>query len=186
MKYRRRKRRKKGGFSGFAGVMEAPKQIEQKHLIIGVLSAIGGNIIGAGLGKYSFWGGALVSGIGVATKNMYLSAAGAGMLVNTINKTTSGTNGIEDEEMEGLSMDGAKERVKQLFDNYKNRLMLKSGNEPVNGLGDTEGQVRFFHNPYEASKSSLDLSQLDRIQEQVAALNETNGLADIDPTEINF
>lgn len=187
MKYRRRNRRRsKGLLGGFAGVMDAPRQIGQKHLVIGVLSAIGGNIIGAGLGKYSFWGGAIVSGIGVATKNMYLSAAGAGMLVNTINKSSSGTNGFEDEEMEGLSIEGAKERVKHLFDNYKNRMMLKSASESVSGLGNTEGEVRFFHNPYELNRSSLDLSQLDRLQEQVAALNQTNGIDDFDPTQINF
>ena len=180
MKYRRRrKKRVRKGLAGFADAIAAPKVLEQKHIAIGVLAAVGGNILGAGLGKYSFWGGAIVSGIGVATRNFYLAAAGAGMLVNTINKTPGATNGPDDD---GLSVDGFRDRVLHLMDNYKSRIMLESGAE-MSGLGEN---VQYFHNPYELNKSSVDLSALDRVQEQVANMNATNGLSDVDPDDRNF
>ena len=180
MTKRKKSRRKKTGLAGIQEAMITSSSIQQKQLLIGVLAALGGNIVGAGLGNFSFWGGALVSGVGIMTRNLYVTAAGAGMLVNTIQKAPGAINGADD-EMDGISIEGAKTRVSHLFDSLKNKMMLQPPSEGVSGLG--ENQVRYFTNPYETNRSSLDLSELNRIQEQVARMD---GLAEIDPTERNF
>lgn len=177
---KRKKSRRKTGLAGIKDAMITSPGIQQKQLLIGVLAALGGNILGAGLGNFSFWGGALVSGVGIMTRNLYVAAAGAGMLVNTIQKVPGAMSGADD-EMGGISIDGAKTRVSHLFDSLKSKMMLQPPAEGVNGLGDHE--TRYFTNPYETNKSSLDLSELNRIQEQVARMD---GLAELDPTERNF
>lgn len=78
----------------------------------------------------------------------------------------------------------AQDRVKTFFENFKDKLYLSHASttttptqETTNGIGDTEEQVTYFVNPYSNQTNSiaalpeLDMSAIDRIQEQIAEMS---------------
>lgn len=163
------------------------KEVSRKEIGFAVLSFFGGTIMGAALGKYSGLGGLAIAGLGAWKKNMYATSLGAGMFLSTVPKAVStGTDGIAVGEIDGISIDSIKENTKNYFQNLASKLMLKSS-EAVEGLNG-EDDVTYFINPYTQSPDKLDTSELDRIQEQIAQMNNpVNGtFGEPDFTERNF
>ncbi|ABG58753.1 hypothetical protein [Cytophaga hutchinsonii] len=163
------------------------KEVSRKEIGVAVLSFFGGTIIGAALGKYSGLGGLAIAGLGAWKKNMYATSLGAGMFLSTVPKPMGdATNGISDEEMEGVSIASIKENTKNYFQTLASKLMLKSS-EGTNGLSG-EDDVTYFINPYTQGSGKLDTRELDRIQEQIAQMNNpVNGtFGEPDFTERNF
>lgn len=166
------------------------KEVSRKEIGFAVLSFFGGTIMGAALGKYSGLGGLAIAGLGAWKKNMYATSLGAGMFLSTVPKPTdNATNGLEDEDMEGISIESIKENTKNYFQTLANKLMLKASpsQEGTSGLGG-EDDVTYFINPYTQSPDKLDTRELDRIQEQIAQMNNpVNGtFGEPDFTERNF
>ena len=165
------------------------KEVSRKEIGFAVLSFFGGTIMGAALGKYSGLGGLAIAGLGAWKKNMYATSLGAGMFLSTVPKAAStGTDGIAVGEIDGISMESIKENTKNYFQTLASKLMLKSS-EAVEGLnGEGEDEVTYFINPYTQSADKLDTRELDRIQEQIAQMNNpVNGtFGEPDFTERNF
>lgn len=146
--------------------------------------------MGAALGKYSGLGGLAIAGLGAWKQNMCATSLGAGMFLSTVPKPTGdATNGIEDEDMEGISITSIKENTKNYFQTLANKLMLKTGSsqDGASGLAGEE-DVTYFINPYTGRADNLDTRELDRIQEQIAQMNNpVNGtFGDTDLSERNF
>jgi hypothetical protein len=66
----------------------------------------------------------------------------------------------------------AKDRVGTFFKNFSEKLYLNKAAEPsaTNGLAGEGEQVTYFVNPYGNTKE-LDMSAIDRLQEQIATMN---------------
>ena len=68
----------------------------------------------------------------------------------------------------------AKDRVGTFFKNFSEKLYISKAAEPSATAGlsgeQTEEQVTYFVNPYSETKE-LDMSAIDRIQEQIATMN---------------
>ncbi|MFN8414825.1 MAG: hypothetical protein U0U66_00690 [Cytophagaceae bacterium] len=164
------------------------KEVSRKEIGFAVLSFFGGTIMGAALGKYSGLGGLAIAGLGAWKKNMYATSLGAGMFLSTVPKAAiTGTDGIAVGEIDGISMESIKENTKNYFQTLASKLMLKSSEtEGLNGEG--EDDVTYFINPYTQSADKLDTRELDRIQEQIAQMNNpVNGtFGEPDFTERNF
>ena len=166
------------------------KEVSRKEIGLAVLSFFGGTIMGAALGKYSGLGGLAIAGLGAWKKNIYATSLGAGMFLSAVPKAAGdATNGIEDEDMDGISMESIKENTKNYFQILASKLMLKAapsqdGTSGLNG----EDDVTYFINPYTQSSDKLDTSELDRIQEQIAQMNNpVNGtFGEPDFTQRNF
>ena len=166
------------------------KEVSRKEIGFAMLSFFGGTIMGAALGKYSGLGGLAIAGLGAWKQNMYATSLGAGMFLSTVPKPTGdATNGIEDEEMEGISMASIKENTKNYFQTLASKLMLKAApsQDGTSGLNGEE-DVTYFINPYTQGSDKLDTRELDRIQEQIAQMNNpVNGtFGDPDFPERNF
>lgn len=163
------------------------KEVSRKEIGFAMLSFFGGTIMGAALGKYSGLGGLAIAGLGAWKQNMYATSLGAGMFLSTVPKIASdAANGIADEDMEGISMASIKENTKNYFHTLASKLMLKSS-DGTNGLSGDE-DVTYFINPYTQGSDKLDTRELDRIQEQIAQMNNpVNGtFGEPDFTERNF
>ena len=65
----------------------------------------------------------------------------------------------------------AKDRVGTFFKNFSEKLYINKGESATAGLaGDgKDEQVTYFINPY--SKKELDMTAMDRIQEQIATMS---------------
>lgn len=161
-----------------------------------VLTAVGGGFLGAAIGRHSFFLGIPVAMAGKYFDNEYIVAAGLGMSVangfQNTSKPLSGTGEVDGFDAKQMAQD-AKDRVSKFFDNFKEKLYISptktsdpSGQVPAttapsdgstNGLAGDEN-VQYFINPM---SNGLDLSALERVEQQVAALNRgTSGLEDID------
>lgn len=166
------------------------KEVSRKEIGFAILSFFGGTAIGAALGKYSGIGGLAIAGLGAWKKNMYATSLGAGMFLSAVPKVAGdATNGIEDEDMEGISMESIKENTKNYFQTLASKLMLKATPTQVSTSGlNGEDDVTYFINPYTQGSDKLDTRELDRIQEQIAQMNNpVNGtFGDPDLNERNF
>lgn len=184
-KGRRKNKRKKGKkgqpLSGVAAVTKHPlmKTLAEGGLVLLTVIASGG--AGAALGKHSLIAGVPVTLFGIHKKNKYIIAAGLGLAIGSAKaknppSTTQGVNGFDFKQITGE----AKDRVGEFFKNFSEKLYLpvKEGS-PTSGL-DGE-QVSYFVNPYSNAKE-IDMSALDRIQEQIAEMTGASGLnaADVD------
>ena len=140
-----------------------------------LIGAIGGGLLGAAAGKYSFVAGVVVTGIGHYMESNGTTALGVGMMASGGYKAISGVNGVNGKEQEGF--EGVKERLEAFKEDLKSRLFLdkiiKSKKPPedgTNGMGD----VQYFTYPNNGKEmegidgNSLDLTALDRIEKQVA------------------
>lgn len=157
----------------------------------GVLMLVAAGVaagLGAAIGKHSFLVGLPVFGFGVYKGNNYISAAGLGMVMaNGFQKAqakTTAVSGIDGFDLKQIAND-AKERVTTFFSNFSDKLYIPPSSPPAtvpeqseatSGLDD---QVTYFVNPYPAE---LDMSAIDRVQEQIAQMNQkgTAGLNDIE------
>lgn len=180
---KRRKKRKNG--KGLFGVTTAAGNSyisTAKDTALMLLAAIAAGGAGAAIGKHSLLVGLPITIFGIHKQNKYITAAGLGFtLSNGFQKkadaaTTETTEGLGDIKQ---IAEQAKERVGTFFKNFAEKLYLpKSITEGTNGLG--EGEVTYFVNPY--SNKELDMSAIDRIQEQIAEMNRkgTAGLNEIE------
>jgi len=194
-KQRGRRTKKHGGLQGISHSIDQNKIFEAvKNGGILVLATIGGGFLGAALGKHSLFVGVPVAMAGKYFNNEYIVAAGLGMSVSNgfqnANKSLNGTGEVDGFDVKQIAQD-AKDRVGKFFDNFKEKLYMApaegndsktatstTGDSGTNGLGASDN-VQYFINPM--STKDLDLSAMERVEQQVAALNRgTNGLDDID------
>ncbi len=168
---------------GTAPVMEHPiAQTVTKGGLV-VLAAIAAGGAGAALGKHSLLAGIPVTLIGFHKKNPYIIAAGLGLTLSNgfqnQNKTTT-VQGVDGFDMKQIA-EQAKDRVGTFFKNFSEKLYISKAAEPTATAGlagdQKEEQVTYFVNPYNDTKE-LDMSAIDRIQEQIATMN--GGLSEVE------
>lgn len=174
------KKKGKGSLSGVAGDNPASEQIVKAltHGGLILLSGLAAGGAGAAIGKHSIWPG--LAGIlygAYKDNNPYLIAAGLGFFLSngyqTMASSQTTTQGVDGLDFKQLATE-AKDRVGTFFKNFSEKLYLPTSppsttpTTTVQGLG--ENDVTYFVNPY--SKNELDMSALDRIQEQIAAMNK--------------
>jgi hypothetical protein len=179
---KKNKGKSKGSLSGTpAVIVENPYLKSAKESGLMMLAAIAAAGAGAAIGKHSFFAGVPVIFLGAYKKNPYIVTAGVGLLLsNGFQKavgasTPATTQGIDGFDFKKIASD-AKDRVGTFFENFKEKLYLPKSKpaETTEGLG--EDQVTYFVNPY--SNKELDMSAIDRVQEQIAEMNKsvTSGL----------
>lgn len=192
-KSRNKRYRKSGGtqntLAGTGNVLEHPvaQTIAKGGLV--VLTAIAAGGAGAALGRHSLIAGVPVTLLGFHKKNPYIIAAGLGLTLSNgfqnQNKAAANVQGVDGFDLKQVA-EGAKDRVGTFFKNFSEKLYLDKG-EPSATAGlagdNKEEQVTYFVNPYNDSKE-LDMSAIDRIQEQIAAMNQ--GMNAIEETEREF
>lgn len=169
-----------GTLSGMAGIMEHPlmETVTKGGLV--VLAAIAAGGAGAALGKHSLLVGVPVALLGFHKKNPYIIAAGLGLTLSNgfQNQNKASTvQGMDGFDVKQITAE-AKDRVGTFFKNFSEKLYLPIA-EPsaTNGLlGNDEERVTYFVNPY--GTKDLDMSAIDRVQEQIAEMNQgaTGGL----------
>ncbi len=178
---KRRKTRNTRALHGNASTASANKKPVTETLKEGglmLVSAIAAGGAGAVIGKHSLLVGIPVTLFGVHKGNKYITSAGLGLCLSNgfqqQQTSAAPTNGIDD-EMDGFSMEEVKERVGNYFKNFSEKLYLpKNQSLPTNGLGASDEQPTYFINPYQNPQlqgNDLDMSQLDRVQEQIAQMN---------------
>lgn len=177
-KKRNKKKGSKQGLSGTSAVATAnPYLTSAKDGGLVMASALLASGLGAAFGKHSFFMGIPIVLLGAYKKNLYIIAAGTGMMLsNGFQKPASAaptTQGIDGFDFKKIAAD-AKDRVGTFFENFKEKLYLpksqpQATETTTEGLG--EDQVTYFVNPY--SNKELDMSAIDRIQEQIAKMNES-------------
>jgi hypothetical protein len=170
-----------------------------------LLSAVGGGLAGAVLGRASLLAGIAVTGVGHYMGSDGTASFGVGMMASGSYQAIAGLSGAEQDGFEGV-----KERVLAFKDDIKHRLFLdklfpatakkteKEEDKGTNGMGD----VQYFTYPNGKElegAEDIDLSALDRIEKQVEASakkykaakeesfsgsEEANGMMDIN--EQNF
>lgn len=180
------KGKKKGQpLSGVAQVIEHPiaNTVTKGGLVL--LAAIAAGGAGAALGRHSLIAGVPVTLIGFHKKNPYLIAAGLGLTLSNgfqnQNKTVQGVDGFDFKQI----AEQAKDRVGTFFKNFSDKLYLpKSVTAETSGL-EGDGQVTYFVNPY--GSQELDMSAIDRIQEQIANMDQgASGLSAIEEPDREF
>ena len=175
-----KKSKKRSGLSGFTGAVSKGKALDAlKEAGLMLVAGIAGGGAGAAIGKNS-----LILGIGTAIAGAYFDkkyvmAAGLGLAVSNVPATkSSNVSGVDGFDIKQIAQD-AKDRVGQYFDNFKEKLYIPaSQSDGTNGLQGGE-EVKYFINPY--NSNDVDMSALDRVNDEVVAMNEgTAGLFDID------
>lgn len=172
------------GLSGVAQAMEHPvaQTVTKGGLVLITAIAAGG--AGAALGKHSLIAGIPLALIGYHKKNNYMMAAGLGLCLSNgfqnPNKTSAPVQGVDGLDIKQIAEE-AKDRVGTFFKNFSEKLYLSkaepTGTSGLEGNGNQE-QVTYFVNPYNSAKE-LDMSAIDRIQEQIANMSKgTAGLSD--------
>ncbi len=182
----------KGPLAGMSGVMDHPvtQTVTKGGLVL--LTAIAAGGAGAALGKHSLIAGVPVTLFGFHKSNPYLIAAGLGLTLSNgfqnQNKPApvSGVDGFDIKQI----AEEAKDRVGTFFKNFSEKLYLpksETATESTSGLqGSQDEQVTYFVNPYNNAKE-LDMSAIDRIQEQIANMNKgTSGIDAIEEAEREF
>lgn len=187
-KTRRKKNKKqKQGHAlfGTAPVMEHPvaQTVTKGGLVL--LAAIAAGGAGAALGKHSLLAGIPVTLVGFHKKNPYIIAAGLGLTLSNgfQNQNKTAVQGVDGLDIKQIA-EQAKDRVGTFFKNFSEKLYISKAAEPsaTAGLAGEE-QVTYFVNPYNDTKE-LDMSAIDRIQEQIAAMN--GGMNAVEETEREF
>ncbi|HMV08144.1 MAG TPA: hypothetical protein PK325_01045 [Cyclobacteriaceae bacterium] len=169
--------------SGLAGTAKAATPYVQtaKEGGLMLLAAIAAGGAGAALGRHSFLAGIPVTLIGVHKGNKYVIAAGLGLVLsNGFQKQASAaTTETSTESVEGFDIkqiaSEAKDRVGTFFKNFGEKLYLSK--QTIAGLSGDDDNVTYFVNPY--SNKELDMSAIDRVQEQIAQMNGV-GLSEIE------
>mgnify|MGYP000865931808 FL=1 len=190
-KVKKNKSKKQGqghALFGTAPMMEHPvaQTVTKGGLVI--LAAIAAGGAGAALGKHSLLAGIPVTLIGFHKKNPYIIAAGLGLTLSNgfqnQNKTT--VQGVDGFDMKQIA-EQAKDRVGTFFKNFSEKLYISKAAEPASTAGlageNSEDQITYFVNPYNDTKE-LDMSAIDRLQEQIATMN--GGLSAVEEVEREF
>jgi hypothetical protein len=172
-KRKNRKGKKSRGLFGTPVTAQHKKAIgdtlKEGGLIL--LSAIAAGGAGAAVGKHSLLVGLPVTLFGIYKNNKYVTAAGLGLVLSNgfqLKKQPETTSGVEGFDLKMLASE-AKDRVGTFFQNFSEKLYLPvKANEATSGLG--EDEVTYFINPH--SKKELDMSAIDRIQEQIADMSK--------------
>lgn len=185
----KRKHYRSTGLSGVSQVMDHPvaQTVTKGGLVL--LTAIAAGGAGAALGKHSLLVGVPLALVGYHKKNSYLVAAGLGLTLSNgfqnPNKNAP-VQGVDGFDLKQITED-AKDRVGTFFKNFSEKLYLSKG-EPsgASGLDGGNDQVTYFVNPYNSAKE-LDMSAIDRIQEQIANMGKgTSGLSALEETDREF
>lgn len=179
---RRRKKRKKNNPYSLSGTQQPAMTYmdtaKQGGLML--LTAIAAGGAGAVIGKHSLIAGIPVTLIGIHKNNRYIVAAGLGLtLSNGFQKQIEAqpAPSVEGFDMKVIATE-AKDRVGNFFKNFGEKLYLPKAKEGTAGLGENE-EVTYFVNPY--SNKELDMSAIDRVQEQIAEMNKSaNGLSEVE------
>jgi hypothetical protein len=174
-----KKSKKRGGLSGFTGAVSKGKALDAlKEAGLMLVAGIAGGGAGAAIGKSSLLLGIGTTLAGAYFESKYVIAAGLGLAVSNVPATkSSNVSGVDGFDIKQIAQD-AKDRVGQYFDNFKEKLYIPASGSTTNGLHGGEN-VKYFINPY--NSNDLDMSALDRVNEEVVAMNEgTAGLFDID------
>jgi hypothetical protein len=173
---------------GVSQVMEHPvaQTVTKGGLVL--LTAIAAGGAGAALGKHSLIAGIPLALFGYHKGNQYLMAAGMGLVLSNgfqnPNKTTA-VQGVDGFDLK-LATEEAKDRVGTFFKNFSEKLYLTKA-EPTAGLEGKDDQVTYFVNPYNSAKE-LDMSAIDRLQEQIASMSKagTSGLSAVEEPDREF
>jgi hypothetical protein len=169
-----KKAQQKQMLSGTASVRPG---VKDTALITGrdiLLGGIGGSLAGAIVGRSSFIVGMAVTGMGHYMGSGGASAFGIGMMASGgYQSMSSGMDGLEKKGIEGV-----KERMMAYKDEFKRKLFLDkiirskknadSTSDNINGMG----EVQYFTYPNAKElqgTGDLDMSALERIEQQVAA-----------------
>ena len=149
-----------------------------KDILVGV---IGGGLLAALIGKWSFFVGLGATGAGHYADNPLLTSLGLGMMASGSTTAMNGTNGFD-------GLDGAKERVAAFKQSMMERTFLdkvmKKG-ETVNG---TVGELQYFdYNQMSGASDNPELygmGALNEIEQQIAEagmarLQGTEGIGNI-------
>jgi hypothetical protein len=178
MANKRRKRRSRGLMGLSAQKTSSLKSTAmQGALTLG--AALMGAGLGAAIGRPSFLAGIPVILWGVHKKSMPIIAGGIGMSVSFVPSFVSPPmSGMGALDFKNIT-EGAKDRVKFYFENFKDKLYLPKSADSISGLGNP---VAYFVNPYNRGVGDLDLTELDNIQYQVAemASPQFHGLNDFE------
>jgi len=174
-KNKQSKQKKGHALFGTTPVMEHPvaQTVTKGGLVI--LAAIAAGGAGAALGRHSLIAGIPVTLFGFHRKNPYLIAAGLGLTLSNgfQNQNKTAVQGVDGFDMKQIA-EQAKDRVGTFFRNFSEKLYISKGAEPsaTSGLAGEHGdeQVTYFVNPYNDNKD-LDMSAIDRLQEQIASMN---------------
>jgi hypothetical protein len=179
MSKRKKKGKQKQSLSGIDQVLQNPYAVTIKDGLLMLVTAIAAGGAGAALGKHSLLAGVPLTMVGIHKKNGYIIAAGIGLTLsngynNPLNQSTQGVEGFDVKQI----AEQAKSRVGTFFENFKEKLYISPKSPGTSGL-EGEEQVTYFVNPY--SNKELDMSAIDRVQEQIAQMQSpTSGLDDIE------
>lgn len=169
-KRKKGKPRKKAG--GLAGVSATKAVLTHKDIAVILACFAGGTIVGTAFGKYSGIPGALITAGGVWKKNLFFSSFGTGMLLSVVPVIQEELTAIGSEpaqELTGFSIKMLGDNTKSYFLRLKEKLLIPTGSS-MNGLSGKE-QVTYFMNPYTQGSGKLDLSELDKIQAEIADMS---------------
>lgn len=172
------KKKKELGLFGVSVAMTNKVQDVSIDTGLVLASAVAGGIGGAAIGKHSFLAGLTTIVIGAIRKSKYIEVAGAAMCMAngfqskpSEDTQTSGTDGVD-----GLDIDKMKARVGTFFKNFSEKLYIPKKQEETastgttNGLGETPS---YFINPFNTQiegTGEVDMSQLDRVQQDIAQM----------------
>lgn len=187
-KNKNKKQSEGNGLFGATPVMEHPvaQTVTKGGLVI--LAAIAAGGAGAALGKHSLLAGIPVTLFGFHKNNPYIIAAGLGLTLSNgfQNQNNTSVQGVDGFDMKQIA-EQAKDRVGTFFKNFSEKLYISKGAEPATTAGlagdQKEEQVTYFVNPYSQAKE-LDMSAIDRIQEQIATMN--GGMNAVEELEREF
>ena len=179
----KKKNKQQNALFGTAQVMEHPvaQTVTKGGLVI--LAAIAAGGAGAALGKHSLLAGIPVTLLGFHKSNPYIIAAGLGLTLSNgfQNQNKPTVQGVDGFDMKQIAEE-AKDRVGTFFKNFSEKLYISKA-EPTGTAGlageNNEEQVTYFVNPYNNSKE-LDMSAIDRIQEQIANMNGMNAVEEME------
>lgn len=139
-----------------------------KDVVIGVVA---GGVAGSAIGRASLIVGAAVTGLGHYYKSRLASVFGVGMMAaNGFQQTAEQMKGTPKEGLEGM-IEGAKERVLNFKDSFKQKLFLDKILKDEK-KSDTKGvgEVQYFTYPENKELGEGDrehFRMLERLQEQV-------------------
>jgi hypothetical protein len=155
---------------------DKPAGITAGQLGLAVGSYALGSFTAAVTGQVSGIPGVFIGGVGILTKNLYLTSLGAGMYLGAAVKAAEekGLIGIDEDDLEGLNLETIKGRAKEYFRSLGRKLYLPVDKQESDAGQGTSGlgNVTYFVNPYSQQQDSINLSELDKISAQIAEMSK--------------
>jgi len=156
-----------------------------------VVTAIGGALTGALIGRGALLGGIIVSGVGYYMGSQTATMFGAGMMAS--GGTITLNNAMNGVERDGV--DGVKDRFNAFKENFKKQLFLDklipakkttaASDDATNGVG----EVQYFRHPssneeLQGGTDGLDFTEANRIEAQLEhSARQFSGTEDFSGTE---